>query len=530
MAFKISLLSDVAGFLKGTKSVEDALDDVADSLDDVARETARDAEQAAGALEEEFTRAFDKVKTEAKQAGRKVGDDLDDGAKKAGDGIQGLKEEAGQSAREMAASFDGSAESISDMAQEIAAQAGVAFGPWGAAAGVAAGIGIGAITSHLNDLAEKAAEAKEKAIELANELDEADGNPQLVDWLDRVKTTLDEIVDTQEWFEFWQDGPQTRFEQWNTGVKEFGLQWKRVTEAMTGDSTALDDILGSLDKTIADLNERQSGWGVGDDIRQARDAMDRAMKLRDGLVDEYNAVKEGTEYYEARSQALEGLKAKQEAQAAATDAAAEAERRQAQAAAEAQRASEQWSDALTDHLSVADEGLDRFVTKGKLNLKAWADELKSRVKDTEVIEDFSVTVAPKLSPEALAAFAELPAQTQAQIAKAYTDGDKKDRKKVIANLEAEAKVTAVTLDTSDAQAAAAATPIEVPTTIITANLPDDVHAAANQAQQVANQASNEIEFSTRIDTAALQRQVDRAAAGIRPPVIYATVKPRKEVP
>ena len=37
------------------------------------------------------------------------------------------------------------------------------------------------------------------------------------------------------------------------------------------------------------------------------------------------------------------------------------------------------------------------------------------------------------------------------------------------------------------------------------------------AQREANQRSNEIEFTTRIDTAELQRQVNRAAAQITPP-------------
>lgn len=533
MAFKIQLLSDVAGFLKGTKSVEDALDEVADSLDEVARQTEQDAEKAAAILEQEFKAAFDSVKTEAKQAGRKVGDDLDDGAKKAGDGIQGLKEEAGQSAREMAASFDGSAESVADMAQEIAAQAGVAFGPWGAAAGVALGIGVGALTAHLQEIADKAAEVKEKAIELAGELDEVDGNPELVDWLDRIKTSLDEIVDTQEWFEFWQnDGGTTRFEKWNTDVKEFGVSWRDVTALMTGDSTALGNALASLDKTIADLDARQASWetGWGASGVEARNALARARDLRTGLIDEYNAVQQGTEYYQARSQALADLKAKQAAQTAATDAQADAERQAAEASADAQRASQRWSDALTGHLSVADEGLDRFVKDGKLNLAEWAKELRARAKDNEAVQDFSVTIAPKLSPEALAAFAELPAETQAQIARAYEDGSKKDRKKVVANLEAEAKVTSITLDTSAAQTAATATPIEVPTTIVTAGLPDDVRRAADEAQREANQRTNEIEFTTRIDTSELQRQVDRAAAAIRTPTIYATVKPKKEVP
>lgn len=531
MAFKIQLLSDVAGFLKGTKSVEDALEEVADSLDDVARQTETDAKEASETLEREFRDAFDKVKTEAKQAGKKVGDDLDDGAKQAGEGIQGLKEEAGQSAREMAASFDGSAESIADMAQEVAAQAGVAFGPWGAAAGVAVGVGIGAVTAHLQEVAEKAAEAKEKAIELADELDEVDGNAALVAWLDRIKATLDEITDTQEWFEFWQDGPQTRFEEWNAGVKEFGLSWRDMTRAMTGDSDSLNTVLAQLDATIADLDERQAGFSLGGDVKDAREAMWRAQELRQGLVDEYEAVREGTEYYQARSDALKDLKADQDAQAQATRDQEEADRQLADAIKDVERTSQQWSASLTDHLSVADEGLDKFVKKGKLNLKEWGKELKERAAEVKTVEDFSVDVAPKLSPEALEAFAKLPAETQLQIAKAY-EGSKKDRKKVIANLEAEAKVTAVTIDTSGVQAEADKTDnaVSVQSKLDPAGAVDDVAKAADAAQSEANRAGNVIEFQTKIDTADLQRQVDRAAASIRPPVVYADVKTRKEVP
>lgn len=527
MAFKISLLSDVAGFLKGTKSVEDALDDVADSLDDVARETAADAEKAAETLEREFKDAFDAVKTEAKQAGRKVGDEVRDGTRKAGDGFDDMKGEAQQTTREVAASF-GSVEDALDGIQELAANALSGFGAAGAAAGAAVAIGLGLAKTALEGVAEDAEESKDRVIELSDALAEVDGNPAALTWAERLRDTLNEISDAKEWFEVWQNEPITGAEKWVEAARAYGLELSDIGLALTGDKDALDRLNAALDAHASKLT-RNSGSAQQGALDYAAAAAE-IEGVRGALNAQAGELERGIALQKDKAQILSEVTRREEEAAAAADAQGEAQRRQAEAAAEAQQASQQWSDALTDHLSVADEGLDRFVTKGKLNLKAWADELKARVKDTEVIEDFSVTIAPKLSPEALAAFAELPAQTQAQIAKAYTDGSKKDRKKVIANLEAEAKVTAVTLDTSDAQAAAAATPIEVPTTIITANLPDDVHAAANQAQQVANQASNEIEFSTRIDTAALQRQVDRAAAGIRPPVIYATVKPRKEVP
>ncbi len=60
-------------------------------------------------------------------------------------GMDDFKQEANQTARESAASFDGSAESIVDVFQEVAANAFQGFGPAGAVAGlaIAAGIGLG---------------------------------------------------------------------------------------------------------------------------------------------------------------------------------------------------------------------------------------------------------------------------------------------------------------------------------------------------------------------------------------------------
>ena len=519
MAFKIQLLSDVAGFLKGTKSVEGALEDVGGSLDDLAKETAQNAEEAGDKLEQEFTRAFDKVKTEAKQTGRKVGDDLDDGAKRAGDGIEGLKEEAGQSAREMAASFDGSAESFADMAQEIAAQAGVAFGPWGAAAGLAAGIGIGALKGMLDDLGEKAREAKEEAVDLAQELREVDGNSAMLDMVDRLATKLAEIVDSPFWV-----APVTLAEQLHTAIGDLNnaVDDLDIGRAMAGDAAATERVMAGLNAQLEAVGtsfeelDAYRGRGIlGDDDEFTR-AANGALLLRDAIVEQNAALADGERLYRINEGFLEGTTRDREEAARAAEQQADAERQLAQAQQEAQRASEQWSDALTDHLTVAEEGLDRFVKHGKLNLESWTKELKDRAKEVKAIEKFSVDIEPKLSDAALANFEKLSTETQAQIAKAYKSGGKKDKRIILENLELEAKDAKVTAT--------------VETEVDTAQVSSEVKKAADAAQAEANKQSNEIEFSAKIDARDLQRQVDRAAATIRPPVIYAEVKTKKEVP
>lgn len=154
----INFLADVRDFLKGTKNVEDELDDVADSLDDVARE----GDQATEKLEDGF-RGLAKA---TKKAGDDVGDSMRKGFKEAETGAQNFKEEANSTAKEAAASFDGSAESIVDAFQEVAANAFEGFGPAGAVAGIALAAGIGIATAEFQKTEEAAKAAKERIGEL----------------------------------------------------------------------------------------------------------------------------------------------------------------------------------------------------------------------------------------------------------------------------------------------------------------------------------------------------------------------------
>ena len=172
----ISFVSDVRSFLKGTRDIEGAMDDVADSLDDVARDSqrmerdvSRDLDgiaREAGQMEQKVTRDLDSVADEGRDAGQKLersfreafdvgkresrdaGQDIERNTRRsfddAGDRVGEFKDEARQNFSEVASSFTGDMDSAVDLVQgtfgglagSIAGPVGLALGGLGASAGV----------------------------------------------------------------------------------------------------------------------------------------------------------------------------------------------------------------------------------------------------------------------------------------------------------------------------------------------------------------------------------------------------------
>lgn len=475
--FKIPLITDVSQLLKGTQQAEDAIEKVADTLDELGRGSA----DAADKVERSFKDAFDDVQDRSKQAGKKIGDDVHDGAKKAAGGIGAMKDEAKQSVRETAASFSDITDGL-DLVQEIAANAFVGFGPAGMAAGALAAIGIGLIKTSLDDAKTKADDFVEMTHTMAQGLRETGGVAGI------LADSMEDIVDTKEWYEFWQKLPIDRLTLMSQQMKELGLNSDDVFRAMSGDMEAYDRVAQQAIRNTSEANLEATTTFLNG-IRQQGEAINNAKQWNADYADSAVAAQAKVE----------------EAQKHAAD------------------VSKDWAESLSDHLNVAAEGLDGFVKDGKLNLKEWAAEVKRRTKEVSTIEDFKVDVFPKLSPEAQEEFAKLPAETQAQIAKAYKDGSKGDKNTIEATLEAQVKVNPKVDKTS-------IDPVAIPTKVDTSAAAQQTQQAATAAQTEANKSGNEIEFKTRIDRDGLQRQVNRAAASLTPPTVYVNVKARKEVP
>ena len=229
----INFLADVRDFLKGTKNVEDELDDVADSLDDVAKE----GEQATEKLED----GFKELAKASKKAGDDIGDNFKKGTKEAGEGLDDLQENSKSNAKEVAASFDGSVESIVDGFQGLAAEAFEGFGAAGLIAGAALAAGIGLATAEFQRTEEEAQKARERIGELGLAMIEAGAKGERP--LESVIEALQGIVSNS-------DDAVKKFSDIQRAAKFVGNSAEDLAVAYAGQSDALEGQLDVLDDLI----------------------------------------------------------------------------------------------------------------------------------------------------------------------------------------------------------------------------------------------------------------------------------------
>lgn len=236
MPIRIDFLSNTSRLERGTADVERALDDVADSLDDVARE----GQGALGKLE----RGFRDLARDAKDTGRDIGRHMEDGTDRARAGMDDLKQESSSTAREAAASFDGSAESIGDAIQEVVANAFGGFGPAGEIAGIAAAAGIGLAIAGFDGVNESAEISEQAAADWADAYVEAGG--RILTATQQVERTRSIIADPEHY-----KAAQKNAEDW--GVSE-----STAILAMAGNRDAIAAVRQSLGEQRAarrDLTE-----------------------------------------------------------------------------------------------------------------------------------------------------------------------------------------------------------------------------------------------------------------------------------
>lgn len=267
----IAFAADVSKFIGGTKDIGKALDGVSDSLDDLAKDGekagkkigdelsdgAKEAGEGADKAEKKFRDAFDKVSGDARKAGDDVGDQMKKGFKKAESGAEEFKDEAKSTAREGAASFTGEFEDVADVIQETLANSLAGFGPVGAAAGMAAAAGIGILVSVLQQSADKAAENKEKIIELAGAIREAGGDIDRVDWAEKMTEFADAISDPKSWFEPWQEASRTNAEVIAADAEKLGLDYRNLFQGLAGDTDAATRALAEIETALAAQREEQ---------------------------------------------------------------------------------------------------------------------------------------------------------------------------------------------------------------------------------------------------------------------------------
>lgn len=197
----------------------DKLDDGIDSAAKSMRDYADDSRDSARRI----AKAFDDISDASKKSSKKIDGDLDDAKK----GLDDFKEEAHGSGREAAASFGGGFDDITSFVQETAANAFAGFGPIGAAAGVAAALGIGVITKVFQDSKARAEEAKQEISGWVDAFVEGQGKIREA----TIATKLNEIF-----------GDPDRYKKISTDAREAGVSVELYGRALAGDADAAREV------------------------------------------------------------------------------------------------------------------------------------------------------------------------------------------------------------------------------------------------------------------------------------------------
>lgn len=279
MPIQIQFLANVVNFLRGTKNVEEALDDVADSLDDVAKDAqhsgddigdslqdaAKDGEKAGDRLQ----RTFRELASSARTSGDDIGDSLGSGVKhgtdKAEEGLDEFKRESNSTARESAASFTGEWTDVGDIVQEIAANAFAGFGALGAGAGLLVAAGIGVAISAIQNGIEGAEEYRQKVADLGQEFIDTGKLGEAS--LEFVIKNLQDMATTTE------DG-QASLSKLNKLSRDSGTSFKDLAQAYGNNVDAL-----------------KQQWRETDKLAQSQyDAAEAASMVTDGSKGNYGAL------------------------------------------------------------------------------------------------------------------------------------------------------------------------------------------------------------------------------------------------
>jgi hypothetical protein len=233
----INFLADVRDFLKGTKNVEDELDDVADSLDDVAR----DGEKATEKLEDGFK--------ELAKASKKAGDDIEKGlgegtkkgAKQGETATEVYKKEAIANISEVTSSFTGSWESAADAVQGTLGGVVADLGPAGAAIGAAGALGVGVLTAALVKMEEDAKKAQERIADLAIQMIDAGSRGEIP--LEVINDNLKLIISSSE-------EATKKFRDIQLQSKLNATDANRMAVAYAGNEKAIESQLEVLEELI----------------------------------------------------------------------------------------------------------------------------------------------------------------------------------------------------------------------------------------------------------------------------------------
>lgn len=407
---KIEVVSDVSKVVADTAKLADNYDDVSDALKDLAKDgekagdklekafkdgigdelekSLKDAGEDADKLKKKADSAFDSISDDARKAGRDVGRSQKEGFKEAGEGLSEFKDEANSTAKESAASFDGSAESIADVFQEVAANAFAGFGPAGAAAGLAVAVGMGIAITAMQDTAEKATEAKQRAVDMIDSIKDAGGDLANMDLADKIISWGREVIE-DNWITFWADESSTNFQEVAKHAKTMGVNVSDAIRAASGSAEDSRKFLDATAESYQELNREiergtsvtEEGMIVLDDSASAakrkRDALDQ---LRGKAEENIKITGDAVDIYNIETDALKGTEEAAKRAAEAVQEKADASDRAAGAAMDLTDAENAWAEALpqlNEDIAKNGKNLDINTAAGRANRESLVDLAES---------------------------------------------------------------------------------------------------------------------------------------------------------
>lgn len=255
---------------KGAKDAEKALKDLDDAVSDTSKSGARDLDKIEDELKD--------VQRQSARTGSDIGRKMDDGFDRAKKGADDFKDEANSTAREAAASFDGSAESVADAFQEVAANALGGFGPAGAAAGIALAGGIGLGVAGFEALEEERAKLEERARDLAQA------------YIDAGSTVLTAMVTAERTADVLTDPEQSK--RAKDLAKLLGGDLTTAVKIVAGDTAALADAQRYYNEIQDDglISSVALGKALDEESQIRRDAAEIAQVQSDINLDLINST------------------------------------------------------------------------------------------------------------------------------------------------------------------------------------------------------------------------------------------------
>lgn len=259
------------GKSKGPEQLEKDLDAAAQATKDLKKETKATAE----AIADEYRRSYAQMKDAQRDANRS-----------AEAGMEELKDESRSTAKEAAASFDGSAESIVDMFQEVSANAFAGFGPAGVIAGIAVASGIGVATQAFSDNQAASEEATQRVREYGLQIIEAGRDSAALEY---VSENLKAIVSNS-------DDAAKKLKDIQALTKKFPAlagDTAALAKAYAGNSDAIEFMIKKTEElAAAQVTGKERSAGITEAHKRNRDELE-------GVADELRRVQEETKTAQA---------------------------------------------------------------------------------------------------------------------------------------------------------------------------------------------------------------------------------------